>query len=153
MSLSTTESITAPANSGINVGVIHLQQGISRAVKISSSNDAAGSFNSIPVIDLSAMYSESLAERQKLAAVVRDACTKVGFMQIANHGINWEIVETAMQGAKEFFELPLEVKMKVYQHKSPHFLGYEPLYETNVNMLKRGGEFTIIYMLADYIEI
>jgi Isopenicillin N synthase and related dioxygenases len=153
MSLSTTESTTAPTGGDDNIGVIHLQQGISRTVKISSSNDAAGSFDSIPIIDMSGMYSESLTERQKLAAVIRDACTKVGFMQIANHGINWEIVETAMQGAKEFFELPLDVKMKVYQHKSPHFLGYEPLYETNVNMLRHGGEFTIIYILTEYIEL
>ncbi|KAI9742081.1 MAG: hypothetical protein M1834_000471 [Cirrosporium novae-zelandiae] len=115
-------------------GVIRLQQGITRKVKPAQS----GGFKEIPIIDVSGMYSDHLADRIKVAGAVRDACTRVGFMQIRNHGIDWKIVETAFEGAKRFFDLPMEKKMEVYQHKNRHFHGYEPLYETNLNKLKRG---------------
>lgn len=126
-----TTTTTAP-------GVIVLQQGITRTVTTGAARSA--SFQDIPTIDVSRMYSASLADRQALAREMREACTKVGFMQIANHGIDWHIVETAFEGVRQFFAQPLEAKMEVYQHKNKHFHGYEPLYYTNVNMLKKGGE-------------
>ncbi|KIW32555.1 uncharacterized protein PV07_04086 [Cladophialophora immunda] len=116
--------------------IIRLQQGITRTVKPATSGEK--SFKEIPVLDVSRMYSEDLAEREKLAVEVRDAATKVGFMQIKNHGVPQEAIDAAFDHVKEFFALPLDAKMKLTQHQNPHFLGYEPLYETNVGGLKRG---------------
>jgi hypothetical protein len=107
-------------------------------VRPASSNEK--SFKEIPVLDVSRMYSPDLAEREKLALELRDAATRVGFMQIKNHGVPQDVIDAAFKHVKQFFDLPHEEKMKLTQHRNPYFLGYEPLYETNVSGLKRGGK-------------
>ncbi|KAL2820850.1 Clavaminate synthase-like protein [Aspergillus cavernicola] len=77
-------------------------------------------------------------DMEKLVAELRDACTRVGFFVIQNHGIEWPIVERAFAGLKEFFALPMETKKKVHQSLSPSYMGYEEPYYTNVDRLKNG---------------
>ena len=62
-------------------------------------------------------------------------------MQIKNHGVGWAVALTAFTAIKELFDLPVETRVQVHQHKNPLSHGYEPLYETNANMLTRGGEY------------
>jgi hypothetical protein len=119
--------------------VLHLQQqGLIRKIKPVTAGDR--NFTEIPTLDISLMYSDSLADRKELAAKVRDAASRVGFMQIKNHGVDQEIIDDAFAEAKSFFELPKEEKEKVHQSQNKDFQGYEPLYYTNVGMLKRGGK-------------
>lgn len=104
---STTETLTT----GAAPSVLRLQQGITRKVLPASSSQK--SFTSIPTIDVSGIFSSDLAERHAVADAVRDACTTVGFMQIAGHGIDWDIVEDAFKASQEFFDLPVDEKMKL----------------------------------------
>lgn len=120
-------------------GVLRLQQGVSRT--LAQADAGLSSFQEIPVLDVSGMHSSSLSDRQKVAAEVREACTRVGFMQISGHGIDWTIVDNALGAAKEFFALDEKDKMAVFQDKNRWFLGYEPLYYTNVGQRKLGGEY------------
>ncbi|KAL4786912.1 hypothetical protein BJX76DRAFT_364737 [Aspergillus varians] len=60
-------------------------------------------------------------DMENLVADLRDACTRVGFFVIQNHGIEWSIVERAFAGLKEFFALPMETKKKV-QSLSPSYM-------------------------------
>lgn len=86
-----------------------------------------GDFDSIPMIDVSGMYSESIEERQRVATKIREACMRVGFFYIENHGIPQELVDGAFDWARKFFGLSFEDKMKVYIDNSPNFRGYTPL--------------------------
>ncbi|XP_015878703.1 protein DOWNY MILDEW RESISTANCE 6 [Ziziphus jujuba] len=62
----------------------------------------------LPIIDL------SLQDRQLVAQQIGDACKNYGFFQVTNHGVSTEAVEKMMCVAREFFELPVEEKMKLY---------------------------------------
>ncbi|KAH8892656.1 putative isopenicillin N synthetase, partial [Thozetella sp. PMI_491] len=136
MSETTTTEPVAAGVAGIIDGKLVLSQGISRTL----SSGVGGQFDKIPVIDLSPINSDSAssAHFDRLIEELRDACTRVGFFVIKNHGVDWTIVERAFAGAKEFFELPLEVKKKYHQSLSPSFMGYEEPYYTNVDRLKKG---------------
>lgn len=122
---------------GIFDGKLVLSQGITRVLD----TGIGGDFSEIPVIDLSALVSDSAtdAEKAKLIEDLRDACTRVGFFVVKNHGVDWAIVDRAFAGLKEFFALPMETKMKVHQSNSASFMGYEEPYYTNVDRLKKGG--------------
>ncbi len=137
-------SVTSPpitvqgAKTDPGANIIRLQQGLTRSVKPASNGEKG--FKEIPTLDVGRMYSPNRADREQLAEELRDAATRVGFMQIKNHGVDQTIIDTAFDEAKKFFELPLAEKMKLHQHHNKDFMGYEPLYETNVSGLKRGGK-------------
>jgi hypothetical protein len=52
-------------------GDIHIQKDIIQ-----------GDFDNIPILDLSALKSNSIEERKKLAAHIYEACSRVGFFYI-----------------------------------------------------------------------
>jgi isopenicillin N synthase-like dioxygenase len=79
----------------------------------------AGDFSSIPVIDVGGPRSTCVEDRRKVAAEIRDACTRVGFFYIKNHGIPQELVDGVFQQAEQFFSLPFEQKMKFSLQKVP----------------------------------
>ena len=136
MTETTTEVMVGSA--GVINGRLQLSQGITRDI----SGGIGGQFTIIPTIDLSALIDPSATpeDKTRLTAEVREACTRVGFFVIKNHGIDWNIVEAAFDGIKEFFDLPMEKKMEVHQSKSDSYQGYEQPYYTNVDRLKKGGK-------------
>ncbi|KAF5314852.1 hypothetical protein D9619_007265 [Psilocybe cf. subviscida] len=95
-------------------------------------------FKDVPVIDLSHIRSTDFEDRQRLAETVRDACMRVGFFYVKNHGIDAELPLHALEQAKAFFALPLDRKMEIENKKSPNFKGYSPLLSGNNNPLGRG---------------
>lgn len=123
---------------GVKDGKIYLSQGVTRSL----GKGDGRKFTEIPIIDLSAMINPNATEQEKnqLVSQIRDACTRVGFFVIKNHGIDWKIVENSFAALEEFFGLPMEKKMEVHQNKSPSYMGYEQPYYTNVDRLKKGGK-------------
>jgi isopenicillin N synthase-like dioxygenase len=93
-----------------------------------SQNTIIGNFDTIPVLNVSGMFSNDIAERKKFAALLRDACMRVGFFYIENHGIPSKLVDEAFEWGKKFFDLPFAEKMEVYIDNTPHFRGYTPLH-------------------------
>ncbi|HXF35130.1 MAG TPA: 2OG-Fe(II) oxygenase family protein [Candidatus Acidoferrales bacterium] len=81
------------------------------------------SFNEVPVIDLSPMRA-GRSGRAALAIEVAEACGRVGFFYIKNHGIARADVEAIFQAARDFHDLPLEAKMEVSLTKNHHAQGY-----------------------------
>lgn len=71
---------------------------------------------SVPCVDLSRPAAE--VTRQ-----VRAACEEVGFFMIVNHGVPDHLTRAAMRATRDFFDLPLEAKMKVASLKK----GYIPV--------------------------
>ncbi|KAH6789542.1 2-oxoglutarate and oxygenase superfamily protein [Perilla frutescens var. frutescens] len=64
--------------------------------------------NNVPIIDL------GCEDRSLLAKQIGDACREYGFFQVINHAVPKEIVDKMVGVAHEFFNLPVEEKMKLY---------------------------------------
>ncbi|KAL3469291.1 Clavaminate synthase-like protein [Aspergillus californicus] len=87
----------------------------------------AGDFTNIPIIDLTDLDSPRLDTRRALAREIYDACTRIGFFYVKNHGIPPEDVNAMHTTAKEFFSLPQAQKMDYFLGKSNRYHGYSPL--------------------------
>ena len=101
-------------------------------------NARVKTFESIPQIDMGRMWSSSLEDRKAVAEEVGAAFREAGFMYAINHGISEGIQSRMFQVMKEFFDLPLEEKMKIHVNKSPAIKGYEALLETRLDESTRG---------------
>ncbi|XP_058730324.1 jasmonate-induced oxygenase 2-like [Vicia villosa] len=64
----------------------------------------------IPLIDLEHVSSEDQILRETVLKNVLKACREWGFFQVVNHGIDHELMKSAKEVWREFFNLPLEVK-------------------------------------------
>jgi isopenicillin N synthase-like dioxygenase len=95
---------------------------------------AATSFQAIPIVDLTKSFSSSLADRQAVAAEIKEACTKVGFFYITGHGIPDDVCEGVMKQAHRLFhDLPQSGKDAIHMKHNNYFRGYEPASFTSVN--------------------
>ncbi|XP_074267552.1 azadirone synthase LFS-like [Silene latifolia] len=73
----------------------------------------------LPVIDLTA------PDQLSTAALIRQACVETGFFYIVNHGIDKDLLNKLFDGARKFYSLPLEDKMKLARKGNR---GYTALY-------------------------
>jgi isopenicillin N synthase-like dioxygenase len=80
----------------------------------------------IPIVDFANYRADaSLEARQEIAKQVVDACRKVGFVYITNHGVPEDQLKKAFEVSKKFYDLPLEDKMKAPHPANPlHHRGY-----------------------------
>ena len=82
----------------------------------------AADASSIPVVDFAAWHSganASVDEKKAVATKLIEACQKVGFVYITNHGVLSETLVEAFGWSKRLFDLPQEQKML-----APHPSGY-----------------------------
>ncbi|KAJ9135726.1 hypothetical protein P3X46_032878 [Hevea brasiliensis] len=66
----------------------------------------------IPTIDLSGVDSD---RRPAIVEQVSNACRKLGFFQIMNHGLPLDVMNRTIAAVKGFHELPTEVKKQWYR--------------------------------------
>ncbi|KAH8803408.1 putative gibberellin 3-beta hydroxylase [Xylogone sp. PMI_703] len=93
----------------------------------------------LPIIDVSRMYSPNLEDRKAVAEEVRKAAHDIGFFYVVNHGVDPKYTDATFEAAKNFFTLPKETKMKVHTDLVPNeYVGYHPLeaYARNSKKLK-----------------
>lgn len=90
-------------------------------------------FEQIPIIDFSQAANPDPVVRRELADLIRDACINVGFFYVSHHGIPNEVLSSALQAAKRYFELPLSEKLKMDIHKSANYKGYTALLGENTD--------------------
>lgn len=98
-------------------------------------------FESIPVVDFTKAFSDSLHDRKSVAKEVGDAFRNVGFLYAKGHGIPEDLQERTKNAMQTFFALPKEEKMKLHINNSPAVMGYEALLETKLDETTRGGTF------------
>ncbi|KAI3326756.1 thymine dioxygenase [Xylariaceae sp. AK1471] len=67
--------------------------------------------STIPAVDLAAWSGGSAADRKRIASELTDACRRVGFVYVANHGIPPELLGEAFAWSRRLFDLPAETKM------------------------------------------
>ncbi len=72
-----------------------------------------GQFSEIPIIDLSALWSEDEQALDCLAHEFYKAYSETGFGYILNHGVPSSLVEQVFEASKQFHALPLKSKMAV----------------------------------------
>lgn len=75
-------------------------------------------FDEIPMIDLT-------QPQQQLVHRLRDACTRVGFFYISNHGIPQSTIDRVLASAEDFFKQDTEVKQQVHFKNGNALCGYE----------------------------
>ena len=81
-------------------------------------------FSDVPVIDLAPAWSGDGAARRALAEAIGEACGRVGFMYLKNHGIAQRDMDAIFRTSVDFHSLPLAAKMEVSITKNGHAQGY-----------------------------
>jgi isopenicillin N synthase-like dioxygenase len=66
----------------------------------------------IPVIDIGPFRAGSEAGKEAVARAVAEACEKVGFFCITNHGIPEADFVNAFKVSRDFFDMPIEAKRR-----------------------------------------
>ncbi|GAA5867645.1 hypothetical protein JCM8547_001328 [Rhodosporidiobolus lusitaniae] len=106
---------------------------------------AKPTFEAIPDIDCSKLFSDNFDERKALADEIGKAVREVGFFYAHNPpGVEKGVMDAVFEGMTEFFALPVEEKMKVHTHKSTAARGYEPLKETRADVRTSGDKESFI---------
>ncbi|KAM7253771.1 hypothetical protein ACFE04_031453 [Oxalis oulophora] len=83
-----------------------------RLSKYPVSNDST---LSVPVIDLIGLENED--RKKEIVSKIRQAVEIWGVFQLINHGIPTDIIDSVLEGVKEFVEQPPEVKNADYNSK------------------------------------
>jgi isopenicillin N synthase-like dioxygenase len=78
----------------------------------------------IPIIDVSGLRSDDIADRNAVAAELGAACRNVGFFYVTGHGIPPAIATGIFDAARTLFALPGPAKDALSIKRSPHNRGY-----------------------------
>lgn len=87
-------------------------------------------FNEIPLISLNAPTKELLSQ-------FKDACTRVGFLYIKDHGVPQEKIDALFGTAEKFFAQDINAKNVINYKKSKILRGYEPSAEVRTDETKK----------------
>ena len=85
-------------------------------------------FDSVPIVDFAGMLSADHEDKLRVAANIRDACARVGFFYLTNHGVSEALIERTFETARQFFAAPEELKRSCDVAQSSSACGYVPLY-------------------------
>ncbi|CAK7218043.1 hypothetical protein SBRCBS47491_003372 [Sporothrix bragantina] len=80
-----------------------------------------------PILDFSAFHGSDTEARDKLIADINAACRDKGFFQLINTSVSRDLQDRILSATKEFFDLPLEEKMKCDLRSNKYHRGYETL--------------------------
>lgn len=83
-------------------------------------------FKTLPIIDISGLYSDSLDDRKAVASEIGKASRDSGFLYIRGHHIGAELRGKLLAETKDFFAQPLDEKMRSYIGNSSNHSGYVP---------------------------
>lgn len=83
-------------------------------------------FTSLPVVDVSGLFSPALAAREATARQLGEAAAQAGFLYIVGHGVSPSLVEALLARTREYFAQPLAEKMRHYIGRSSNHSGYVP---------------------------
>ncbi|KAF4508975.1 hypothetical protein G6O67_005291 [Ophiocordyceps sinensis] len=78
----------------------------------------------IPVIDLSRLFSDTLADREAVASQIHDAASNMGFFYVKNHGIPLQEIRGAYEATLDFFRQDPAQKIKADATEGPFDSGW-----------------------------
>ncbi|HZB91993.1 MAG TPA: 2-oxoglutarate and iron-dependent oxygenase domain-containing protein [Stellaceae bacterium] len=88
-------------------------------------NDPEAAAAAIPVLDFGPCFAGESGALEPLACRLREACERVGFFYIRNHGVPEALVERAFAASRRFHALPLEQKLGLRLNENN--IGYLPI--------------------------
>ncbi len=80
----------------------------------------------VPVVDIGGFDSGTAELRARIAGEVDDACRRVGFLQIAGHGVATTTIEGMLDAGEAIFSMPLAAKLALTAPPEIN-RGYAPL--------------------------
>ncbi|MEM9855620.1 MAG: 2-oxoglutarate and iron-dependent oxygenase domain-containing protein [Pseudomonadota bacterium] len=83
----------------------------------------------LPVIDLSDLFTGSEADKAAVAAALGEAARTSGFFYVTGHGIPQEQVDAVFAASKQFHEMPRSYKMRYWSGFTTNHRGYVPFEE------------------------
>jgi hypothetical protein len=95
--------------------VVHAGKGTIKR-QILTGDQKRPTFEAIPQVNFSNINSPFIEERKAVAKEVGAAFRDSGFLYAVNHSIPEKLQSELYRVIKEFFDLPLEEKMKVKNH-------------------------------------
>jgi isopenicillin N synthase-like dioxygenase len=98
---------------------------------------SAGSFESIPIIDVAPLFSGDDGARRKVAQQIRTASVQVGFFYVRGHNVAEDLMRATYMAAKYFFALPEATKRAIVVHDRSAHRGYVPFAQTKQPGVKR----------------
>ncbi len=78
----------------------------------------------VPVIDLAPALGGGAAARLRVAREIDRACTDIGFLVIAGHGVSGDLIEAVDAVSRKFFDQPMSAKRQVAQPAPDVTRGY-----------------------------
>ncbi|XDG04426.1 hypothetical protein ABKA04_004041 [Annulohypoxylon sp. FPYF3050] len=102
-----------------------------------------GSEGAIPVVDFAVWSEGSIDDKKRIARELTDACRRVGFVYVVNHGVPSDLLEEAFGWSKRLFDLPQEKKMLAPHPPGPNVhRGYSwpGLEKVTQDIIKDGDE-------------
>ena len=114
--------------------------------------------SAIPVVDFSRWYNGAADDKQQVALELADACRRVGFVYVVNHGVADELLDEAFGWSKKLFDLPTEKKMlaphppgKSTPWSDPHSQRISNLWKSGPNV-HRGYSWPGLEKVSQYVH-
>jgi isopenicillin N synthase-like dioxygenase len=76
------------------------------------------------VIDIGPYLAGTSEGKRRVATELDHACREVGFYIIVGHGVDGRLIEEIESVSRQFFDLPMDEKMKVHIGNTPGAVGY-----------------------------
>lgn len=102
-------------------------------------------FDSIPLIDCSGLYSPELSKRQRTANELASAAESCGFFFLTNHGVDQGLIDDTYATAKAYFSQSIAEKMEQHIYKNPGLKGYEPVHGARLDNKTKGGKLSQLF--------
>ena len=80
----------------------------------------------IPVIDFGQFLNGDAAKRAEIASQIGEACERIGFFYIVNHGVPESVRQSVLAESRSFFARSFDEKMKSAPIKDGQWCGYLP---------------------------
>jgi isopenicillin N synthase-like dioxygenase len=106
----------------------------------------------LPIIDLTPFFrGDSLADRNLIAAEIRDACINIGFFYIIGHNFSASEMQNSLAQGQRFFALPSDQKLKIAARNNPSNLGFIQIGGLNptADALARADQKERLYFTRD----
>lgn len=102
----------------------------------------------IPEIDISGFLAGDAAASKRVYAEVNDALKEVGFFTIVGHGVPMETISGLRNGAKAFFDMPPEDKLRFANPRGSISRGYVGIGKENLGRTLGGATIDVKEQLA-----
>ncbi|GMH07697.1 hypothetical protein Nepgr_009537 [Nepenthes gracilis] len=77
-----------------------------------------------PLVDLEGFFKGDEEATAQAVQLIRTACSRHGFFQVTNHGVDGGLIREAQDALAAFFELPIDEKLRVRRKKGTELSGY-----------------------------